>query len=68
MEDDIKAFSSSSNGLLEEGYRRVYMNIPIPANEVNATDPSQEYSSNAVITGKYSLLTFIPKNLFEQFR
>ena len=29
--------------------------------------PNKKYASNAIKTTKYSLLTFIPKNLFEQF-
>jgi magnesium-transporting ATPase (P-type) len=31
-------------------------------------DPSYAHSSNKVITSKYTLLTFLPHNLFEQFQ
>ncbi|KQK03916.1 phospholipid-transporting ATPase 1 [Brachypodium distachyon] len=31
-------------------------------------EPSAEFSGNAIRTAKYSALTFLPRNLFEQFR
>ncbi|OZJ05334.1 hypothetical protein BZG36_01593 [Bifiguratus adelaidae] len=49
--------------------RRVFVNMELPE---EATDeygqPAQVFCSNKIRTAKYTLWTFIPKNLFEQFR
>ncbi|KAJ3155433.1 hypothetical protein HDU86_004337 [Geranomyces michiganensis] len=50
--------------------QRVFVNVPVPA-AVAFDDrgrPTQYFPTNAVYTSKYTLLTFLPKNLFEQFR
>ncbi|KAJ7176874.1 phospholipid-transporting ATPase 1 [Mycena filopes] len=53
-----------------EGRRRnVYVGTALPRGEVDASgDPLVRYPRNKVRTTKYTLLTFIPKNLYEQFR
>jgi len=49
--------------------RAIYVNIPLPTNMLTASgEPLVNYVRNKVRTSKYTLLTFIPKNLFEQFR
>ncbi|WVW84748.1 hypothetical protein I302_106783 [Kwoniella bestiolae CBS 10118] len=49
--------------------RSVYVNINLPANLLTVKgDPIVRYVRNKVRTSKYTLITFIPKNLFEQFR
>ena len=49
--------------------RNVYANIPLPSSQLNKNgDPIVRYVRNKVRTAKYTLITFIPKNLFEQFR
>ncbi|WRT67856.1 uncharacterized protein IL334_004830 [Kwoniella shivajii] len=49
--------------------RSVYVNIPLPSNLMNKKgDPIIRYVRNKVRTSKYTLITFLPKNLFEQFR
>ncbi|KAL1753669.1 hypothetical protein FB107DRAFT_264155 [Schizophyllum commune] len=49
--------------------RRVYVNCPLPPNEVDQHgEPLVRYVRNKVRTTKYTILTFIPKNLYEQFR
>lgn len=54
---------------LEGKRRNVYANIPLPASELNKSgDPIVKYPRNKVRTAKYTLITFIPKNLLEQFR
>ncbi|KAJ3167595.1 hypothetical protein HDU88_002041 [Geranomyces variabilis] len=54
----------------KDGPQRVFVNVPVPA--AVAFDergrPTQHFPTNAVYTSKYTVLTFLPKNLFEQFR
>ncbi|KAF7723814.1 hypothetical protein EC973_001598 [Apophysomyces ossiformis] len=51
------------------GGRRVFVNLPLPAYEINKHgQPRNSYVSNKIRTSKYTLLSFLPKNLFEQFR
>ncbi|KAF9955352.1 hypothetical protein BGZ72_003804 [Mortierella alpina] len=49
--------------------RRVFVNIPPPAQYLDKSGaPKLSYGSNRINTAKYTTLTFLPKNLFEQFR
>ncbi|CAG8499976.1 11543_t:CDS:10 [Ambispora leptoticha] len=49
--------------------RQVFVNEPLPKSKLDAKGrPVQKYVTNKVKTSKYSILTFIPKNLYEQFR
>ncbi|EIW73502.1 hypothetical protein TREMEDRAFT_26850 [Tremella mesenterica DSM 1558] len=49
--------------------RTVYVNLPLPQHLVNSIgDPIIRYVRNKVRTSKYTIVTFLPKNLFEQFR
>ncbi|KAF9584354.1 hypothetical protein BGW38_006772 [Lunasporangiospora selenospora] len=49
--------------------RRVFVNIPPPPQFLdNKGQPKFTYGSNRINTAKYTVLTFLPKNLFEQFR
>ncbi|KAF9002486.1 hypothetical protein BDQ17DRAFT_1409499 [Cyathus striatus] len=49
--------------------RNVYVNQPLSAMEVDQDgEPLARYVRNKVRTTKYTILTFIPKNLYEQFR
>ncbi|XP_060071091.1 phospholipid-transporting ATPase IF-like [Ylistrum balloti] len=48
--------------------RKVYVgNKPLPGEDV-AVLHTQRFPNNRVISSKYTLLNFLPKNLFEQFR
>ncbi|KAF9905636.1 hypothetical protein EC991_001466 [Linnemannia zychae] len=49
--------------------RRVFVNIPPPPQylDKNGT-PKLSFGSNRINTAKYTTLSFLPKNLFEQFR
>ncbi|KAF8221432.1 phospholipid-translocating P-type ATPase [Tricholoma matsutake] len=49
--------------------RNVYVNHPLSAIESDSRgEPLVQYVRNKVRTTKYTIVTFIPKNLFEQFR
>ncbi|KAK5828928.1 hypothetical protein F5H01DRAFT_270173, partial [Linnemannia elongata] len=49
--------------------RRVFVNIPPPAQYLDKNGlPKLTFGSNRINTAKYTTLTFLPKNLFEQFR
>ena len=49
--------------------RSLYVNLPLPSNLLNLKgDPIVRYVRNKVRTSKYTIITFLPKNLFEQFR
>ncbi|KAI9494577.1 hypothetical protein BDB00DRAFT_817387 [Zychaea mexicana] len=49
--------------------RRVFVNLPLPKYELDKhSNPKRQYVTNKVRTSKYTLWTFVPKNLFEQFR
>ncbi|KAJ0102568.1 hypothetical protein Patl1_05802 [Pistacia atlantica] len=58
---DLEAFSVSQKEINEDDARLVYVNDPVKTNE------NFEYAGNSIQTGKYSVFTFLPKNLFEQF-
>ncbi|CAH7683988.1 expressed protein, partial [Phakopsora pachyrhizi] len=49
--------------------RKVYVNLELPTLSLdNSGDPIARYVRNKVRTTKYTIATFIPKNLYEQFR
>ncbi|KAG6839959.1 hypothetical protein C0991_010024 [Blastosporella zonata] len=49
--------------------RNIYVNSPLSAMEVDQKgEPVVRYQRNKVRTTKYTPLTFVPKNLYEQFR
>lgn len=60
----------SSKSKTPAGQRRtLYVNIPLPTGLLDTKgDPTIRYVRNKVRTSKYTILTFVPKNLFEQFR
>jgi len=51
--------------------RTVFINSPLPESYRDGKGKVKRehvYNSNQVITSKYTLITFIPRNLLEQFR
>ncbi|GBB83626.1 hypothetical protein RclHR1_10320004 [Rhizophagus clarus] len=49
--------------------RCVYVNMSLPQADLDQYgEPKTQYAANKIRTSKYTLLTFLPKNLFEQFR
>ncbi|KAL1338670.1 hypothetical protein HN51_033277 [Arachis hypogaea] len=58
---ESEGFSMSQKELRDEDARIVYINNPEKTNEI------LQFAGNSIRTAKYSILTFIPRNLFEQF-
>ena len=51
--------------------RTIYINEPLPDwyyDKKHRVLKEHQYNSNQVITSKYTLVTFLPRNLLEQFR
>ena len=51
--------------------RSICVNETIPGHYLDKkgrTKPEFTYTSNQVITSKYTIITFLPRNLLEQFR
>ncbi|KAL8028736.1 hypothetical protein ABFX02_14G180000 [Erythranthe guttata] len=59
---DSMRLSTSYRDINEEEARLVYVNDP------HRTNSSFQFAGNSIKTSKYSILTFLPRNLFEQFR
>ena len=60
--------TSTEGGDQEGGRRRIFFNIPLPADARDEEGhPLAQYSRNKIRTAKYTPLSFIPKNLFFQF-
>lgn len=56
-----EGFSSSLREIKDEDARIIYVNDP------DKTNLKFDFTRNSIKTAKYSLLTFLPRNLFEQF-
>lgn len=73
---DEKAQSGPAAQTLKDGKkqkpakrRNIYLNMPLLPNEVNSRgEPTAVYPRNKVRTSKYTVFTFLPRFLFEQFR
>ncbi|CEI94483.1 hypothetical protein RMCBS344292_08693 [Rhizopus microsporus] len=54
---------------IQSSGRRVFVNLPLPEFALTSKGRAKEtYASNKIRTSKYTIITFVPKNLFEQFR
>ncbi|KAG6758675.1 hypothetical protein POTOM_039034 [Populus tomentosa] len=58
---DSELFSASQKEIGDEDARLVYLDDPAKSNE------RFEFAGNSIRTSKYSIISFIPRNLFEQF-
>ncbi|CAA7270411.1 unnamed protein product [Cyclocybe aegerita] len=60
---------SPSHHRIPGARRNVYVNHPLSAMEADHNgEPKARYVRNKVRTTKYTIISFIPKNLYEQFR
>ena len=72
--DAVAAFNVASlfTRKRQPGPRRtVYLNEDLPhhfLDKKGKVKPEHVYVSNQVITSKYTIITFLPRNLLEQFR
>lgn len=58
---DSEAFSMSQKEMNEEDVRNIYID------DLGKTHERFQFSGNSIRTAKYSIITFLPRNLFEQF-
>lgn len=58
---ESEGFSMSQKEINDEDARLIYIDDPGKTNE------RFEFAGNSIRTGKYSIITFLPRNLFEQF-
>ncbi|KAJ2355406.1 phospholipid transporting ATPase, partial [Coemansia sp. RSA 2618] len=67
-----RLFSSrrrAGNGADTPGSERtVFVNTPLPASAYDSRGRPPQYAPNQIRTAKYTVLSFVPKNLLEQFR
>lgn len=69
MQDDgLRRMETNSSYMQQR--RNIYVNMKLPSSEYDDDGNLIEhhYPSNRVRTAKYTPLSFVPKNLFEQFR
>ncbi|XP_020907982.1 probable phospholipid-transporting ATPase IF isoform X2 [Exaiptasia diaphana] len=52
----------------QDEWRTVYVHNRYPSNDPEVEIKQKHYADNELLTSKYTLWNFIPKNLFEQFR
>lgn len=58
---ESEIFGMSLKEINDEDARLVYIN------DIEKTNERFQFAGNSIRTGKYSILTFLPRNLFEQF-
>ncbi|KAF2810295.1 P-type ATPase-like protein [Mytilinidion resinicola] len=67
-ESDAPESGSETGSDEQDTSRRVYFNIPLPAEERDEDGhPKASYSRNKIRTAKYTAISFVPKNLWFQF-
>ncbi|XP_020622281.1 probable phospholipid-transporting ATPase IF isoform X1 [Orbicella faveolata] len=52
----------------EDEWRTVYVLNKYPSDEPDVEVKQKRYANNVIVTSKYTIWNFLPKNLFEQFR
>jgi phospholipid-translocating ATPase len=68
QQNDLRRMESTSSYMQQR--RNIYVNMKLPSSEYDYKGHQihHNYASNRVRTAKYTPLSFVPKNLFEQFR
>ncbi|KAI9336583.1 hypothetical protein BD770DRAFT_448698 [Pilaira anomala] len=68
VDDGLRRMETNSSYMQQR--RNIYVNMKLPSSEYddNGNLIEHHYPSNRVRTAKYTPLSFVPKNLFEQFR
>ncbi|CEP18412.1 hypothetical protein [Parasitella parasitica] len=68
QQQQLRRMESTSSYMQER--RHIYVNMKLPSTEYDdrGSQIHHNYASNRVRTAKYTPLSFVPKNLFEQFR
>lgn len=66
--NELRRMDSRSSYMQQR--RKIFVNMELPASELDdkGRPLQRNLTSNRVRTAKYTPLTFVPKNLFEQFR
>lgn len=71
-EDDSKTSSfilRSKSYRRDDVKRRIFFNLPLPESKLdNKGLPVQQFKTNLIKTTKYTPITFLPKNILEQFK
>ncbi|XP_027044475.1 probable phospholipid-transporting ATPase IF [Pocillopora damicornis] len=52
----------------DDEWRTVFVLNKYPSNDTEVEVKQKRYANNVIVTSKYTILNFVPKNLFEQFR
>jgi hypothetical protein len=76
---EIEGPQDKKQGLIDSKSGKRYNNAPkkklfqkvsdldLPDREIQANEPDLDLPNNSISTSKYNLITFLPKNLLEQF-
>lgn len=67
LKTSLRKFGITNIDEQKQKVRIVFINNKKPNDYIN-NEPIAEYAKNTVKTSKYTLLNFIPKNIYEQFR
>lgn len=67
LSDRVFFWRRKKDGAEDSHYRRIVPNHMVPPNIPKNQHPNSIYPTNQIRTSKYTILSFLPKNLLEQF-